>query len=148
MNNCMFVGRLGKEAELAQAGNSQVCRFSVATDTGFGDKKATMWVSCNLWGKRGQSLSQYLVKGTKVMVIGELSETEYNGKKYLNLNVNQIEMLGERQQEQSNQQYGAQPTAQPQYGQQTQQPQAQAQPQQTQQGSFDPFNSVGTGDPF
>jgi len=141
MNNCMFVGRLGKEAELAQAGNSQVCRFSVAADSGYGDKKVTMWISCNLWGKRGQSLVQYLIKGTKVMVIGELSETEYNGKKYLNLNVNQIEMLGERQQESSQQQYG------------TQQPQAQynqqAQPtQQNQQESFDPFNSVGVGLPF
>jgi len=145
MNNCMFVGRLGKEAELAQAGNSQVCRFSVATDSGYGDKKVTMWVSCNLWGKRGQSLAQYLVKGTKVMVIGELSETEYNGKKYLNLNVNQIEMLGERQQEGSQQQqYGTQ-QPQAQYNPQAQ-PAVQAQP--AQQGAFDPFNSVNSDIPF
>jgi len=150
MNSCMFVGNLGNDAELTQAGNSQVCKFSVATSTGFGDKKANMWVACNLWGKRGQSLQQYLSKGTKVLVVGELSENEYNGKKYLNLNVNQVELLGERQQggqQQGDQSYG-QPAQQQQggqsYGQHVQQP-AQQPAQQGQtggQGAFNPFDSL------
>jgi len=144
MNSCTFIGNVGKDAELAQAGNSQVCKFSIANTTGFGDKKATIWISCSLWGKRGQSLSQYLVKGTKVLVIGELSEIEYNNKTYLNLNVNQIEMLGERQQGQQGQQ------GQQQYNQQEQSGQGQpqyAQPGQQSQSEFNPFDTIN-GNPF
>ena len=32
-----IAGRLGKDAELRQTNNTQVCGFSVAADTGFGD---------------------------------------------------------------------------------------------------------------
>jgi len=143
MNSCSFIGRLGKDAELQQAGNSQVCRFNIASDTGFGDKKATIWINCSLWGKRGQSLQQYLLKATKVLVIGEVSESEYNGKKYLQLNVNQIEMLGERQQQGAQQQ-----GAQQQFQQPVQQQGAQQQFQQpTQQSDFNPFDTVN-GVPF
>ena len=36
-----------------------------------------MWVNVTLWGKSAESLSPYLVKGTKVIVTGKLSIKKY-----------------------------------------------------------------------
>ena len=89
-----IAGRLGKNAELRQVNNDTVCSFSVAGDTGFGDKKQSHWFNCSLWGKQGEALAQYLVKGSQVTVIGEFSEREHEGKFYKELRVNQIAMQG------------------------------------------------------
>lgn len=105
MINVTVAGRLGKDSELRQAGNSQVLGFSLAGDTGFGDKKQSHWFNCSLWGNQGAALQQYLLKGQQVTVIGEYSEREYEGKAYKELRVNSIELQGGGQsQGQQNQQ--------------------------------------------
>lgn len=109
MINVTVAGRLGKDAELRQAGNSQVCSFSVAGDTGFGDRKQSHWFNCSLWGNQGAALQQYLRKGQQVTVIGEYSEREYEGKQYKELRVNSIELQGSKGDSQNNQGY-QQPT--------------------------------------
>lgn len=65
-------GRLGRDAELrhTQSGMA-VCKFTVACDHGYGDKKTTQWVQCLLFDKRAEALSKYLVKGLAVTVMGE-----------------------------------------------------------------------------
>jgi len=65
-------GRLGRDAELrtTQSGTA-VCKFTVACDQGFGDRKTTIWVQCVVFGDRANKLSQYLVKGLAVTVMGE-----------------------------------------------------------------------------
>lgn len=100
-----IAGRLTKDAELRQAGNSQVCGFSVAADTGFGDKKQAHFFSCSLWGNQGAAIAQYLRKGTPVTISGEYSEREYDGKQYKELRVNQIELQGSKGDSQNNQGY-------------------------------------------
>lgn len=100
-----IAGRLTKDAELRQAGNSQVCGFSVAADTGFGDKKQAYFFSCSLWGNQGAAIAQYLRKGTPVTISGEYSEREYDGKQYKELRVNQIELQGSKGDSQNNQSY-------------------------------------------
>lgn len=94
MINVTVAGRLTKDAELRPVGSSQVCSFSVASDTGFGDRKQTHFFECSLWGNQGAALNQYLQKGNPVTVIGEFSEREYNGKQYKELRVNNIELQG------------------------------------------------------
>ena len=111
MINVTVAGRLGKDAETRQAGNSSVTGFSVAGDTGFGDRKQSHWFNCSLWGKRGEAMQQYLNKGQEVVVIGEYSEREYNGNKYKELNVLDVKLMGGSQsqgQQQNNQQQGNQ----------------------------------------
>ena len=111
MINVTVAGRLGKDAETRQAGNSSVTGFSVAGDTGFGDRKQSHWFNCSLWGKRGEAMQQYLSKGQEVVVIGEYSEREYNGKQYKELNVLDVKLMGGSQsqgQQQNNQQQGNQ----------------------------------------
>lgn len=109
MIEVIVAGNLTKDAELRPAGNSQVCGFSVAADTGFGDKKQTMFFSCSLWGNQGAAVAQYLKKGNPVTVIGEMSEREYDGKQYKEIRVNSIKLQGSRNDNQQNNQGYQQP---------------------------------------
>ena len=84
--------------------------FSVAGDTGFGDRKQSHWFNCSLWGNQGAALQQYLLKGQQVSIVGEFSEREHNGKQYKELRVNQIELQGSKGDNQNNQQGYQQPT--------------------------------------
>lgn len=122
MIEAIVAGNLTKDAELRQAGNSQVCGFSVAADTGFGDKKQTLFFSCSLWGNQGAALAQYLKKGNPVTVIGEMSEREYDGKQYKEIRVNSIKLQGSKGDSQDSGQQGYQ---QPSNNQQAPNPYAQ-----------------------
>jgi single-strand DNA-binding protein len=80
MNQGQFAGFLGRDAETKQIKDTTVTNFSVAVSTGWGDKKSTLWVSCALWGERGQKLEQYLTKGTAVSVAGDVDVRAYSAK--------------------------------------------------------------------
>lgn len=95
MKNITIAGNIGKSAELRQAGNSQVAGFSVAVSNGR-DKDST-WFDCSLWGKRGEALAQYLTKGSKVCVTGELKTREHDGKTYLKIDANDVTLMGKPQ---------------------------------------------------
>lgn len=72
MATMILTGRLGKDAELKTLQNdTQVCSWSMAYDTGYGDKKKSHWVKCALFGKRAASLAPHLTKGALVEVTGE-----------------------------------------------------------------------------
>ena len=71
-----------------------VTSFSVAVSEGFGDKKRSLYFDCALWGKRGSALSQYLTKGSRVAVSGDLSTREHNGKTYLTVRASEVTLLG------------------------------------------------------
>ena len=88
-------GRIGKDAVTRQtAKGDSVTSFSIASDSGYGDNKKTDWVNAALFGKRGEALAQYLVKGSQVFVVGELSTEEYEGKTQLKLRVAEIVLQG------------------------------------------------------
>lgn len=102
MNNWNFTGNLGRDAEqrFIPSGES-IVNFSVAVKSGYGDKAVTTWVNCVLWGKRGESLVQYLTKGQLVGISGEASMREYEKKDgtkgaSLDVRVNDLTLLGKR----------------------------------------------------
>ena len=95
MKTITIAGRTGKDAVLRRTQNGDsVLGFSVATDDGYGQNKRTMWFECSMWGKRGESLEQYLKKGTSIAVSGDLSTREHEGKTYLTIRVNEVTMQG------------------------------------------------------
>ena len=95
MKNVTIAGRIGRTAELRRTqGGDAVTSFSVAVDDRSGKDKTTVWFDCSIWGKRAESLSQYLTKGTAVCVSGDLGTREHNGKTYLTVRVNDVTMLG------------------------------------------------------
>lgn len=101
MNNITILGRIGRDAETRYtASGTAVASFSVAVDTGYGDKKKTNWFKCVLFGKRAEGgLIQYLVKGQQVAVSGEISLDEWddndgNHRASLSLVVNDLDLVG------------------------------------------------------
>jgi single-strand DNA-binding protein len=80
MNVFTFSGNLGKDGEQRYTANQKpVLEFSVAVNSGYGERKKTNWVRCALFGERGDSLAPYLVKGKQVVVTGELELNEWEG---------------------------------------------------------------------
>jgi single-strand DNA-binding protein len=86
MQKVIFDGNIGKDAELKQDQNGQErCVFPVGCTQGYGDNKRTNWYRCTIFGKSAQSLQPYLVKGSKVGIVGNLRLDEYEGKTQLNV---------------------------------------------------------------
>jgi single-strand DNA-binding protein len=94
MNSFNAIGRVGKDAVTRQAGNSQVTGFSLAVDSGFGDKKQTLWLDCSAWGDRFAKVGGYITKGSQLGVTGELGTREHDGKTYLTLRVSDVTLVG------------------------------------------------------
>lgn len=79
MNNITVAGQLGRDAEVRYLPNGDaVANFSVADSQG--KDKPTIWWNCQLFGKRAESLSQYLVKGQSVTVSGNITQRTYTDK--------------------------------------------------------------------
>src|SRR3546814_7041016 len=94
MQTITVTGGVGRDAELrsTQRGD-QVCSFNVGVNQGYGDKKSTNWYRVSLWGKRGESLQPYLLKGVKVAISGEFETSEYEGKTQLNIRANEVDIM-------------------------------------------------------
>jgi single-strand DNA-binding protein len=98
MNNITVAGSLGKDAETRYLPNGDpVASFSVADSQG--RDKPTIWWNCQLFGKRAESLAQYLTKGQAVAVSGNLTEREWTDKdgqkrKTMDLRVNDVALQG------------------------------------------------------
>ena len=100
MNVWTIAGRIGRDAETKHTGSGKVVtNFSVAVDeyAGAGERN-TLWVSCAMWGERGEKLAQYLVKGASVTVSGNAGVRTYEGKDgtraEMTLNVREITLQG------------------------------------------------------
>ncbi len=101
MRRIEIIGNIGKDGELKVVGakNTDVINFSVAAQ---GSKKEedAQWFRCALFGARAPKLAEYLKKGTKVFVRGELTmrKWESNGKSgtELEVTVDELELLGSK----------------------------------------------------
>lgn len=81
MNSVSLSGRLGKEVEVAKTNNGvSVCRFSLAVNKGYGEKRKTSWIECVAWRQSADFLFQYARKGDMVGVNGELTVDEYTNR--------------------------------------------------------------------
>jgi single-strand DNA-binding protein len=81
------------------ANNKAVTGWALAVDSGYGDSKTTLWIDCTLWGPRGAAIAEYITKGSRLGVHGELGTREHDGKTYVTLNVRDVTLLGEKKQE-------------------------------------------------
>lgn len=95
MKSITIAGNIGKDAvtRTTNAGD-KVTGWTVAVEERNGQDKRTLWFDCSIWGKRGETLAQYLTKGSKVAVAGELSTREHEGKTYLTLKADHVTLLG------------------------------------------------------
>lgn len=73
---------LGRDVELKYAASgSAVVQINGAYNIGYGENKRTQWASIALFGKQAESLSPYLLKGTKVDVTARDVEVDIWDKK-------------------------------------------------------------------
>lgn len=99
MNNLIIIGRLGKDAEVKTVSGKNVINFSVAIDTGFGDRKETLWIDCAKWGEK-TGVAQYLLKGTQVALTGEVGLRKWDSGAAITLRVSSLELVGGGKQQQ------------------------------------------------
>jgi len=78
VNKAIIIGRLGKDPEVrsSQAGKA-FCNMTVATDSGFGDKKITDWHTVVAFDKQAENCGRFLKKGSMVYVEGRISYDKY-----------------------------------------------------------------------
>lgn len=80
MNNFSAIGRVGNQPEIKKtSGGDEVASFSVAIDSGYGDKKVTNWYRISLFGKK-TAIVPYINKGDRIGVTGEVVLREYTAK--------------------------------------------------------------------
>lgn len=114
MNSITIAGRLGRDAEQRFTnGGDPVLSFSVADDQYKGE---AIWWRCDLWGKRGESLAPFLKKGVIVTVSGSITQSERDGKTYMNVRVSDVALQGGKR-EGANEQREEQPRGQRTHGQ-------------------------------
>jgi single-strand DNA-binding protein len=103
LNHVTLIGRLTRDAELKYtSGGQAVCKFSIAVNRR--RKNGDQWedepnfFDIVLWGRQGESLNQYLVKGKMVGVEGELRQDRWQqdgqNRSKVEIIANNLQLLG------------------------------------------------------
>lgn len=106
MKNITIAGNITRDGELREAGSNKVASFSVAVNGYANREKTVHYFDCSIWGRRGESAMQFLTKGAKITVTGDLGTREHNGKTYLTINANDFTPMGGGQSQGGNQDSG------------------------------------------
>lgn len=82
MNSVNLIGRLTKNPEVRYISESQtaVCKFHVAIDDGYGEKKRTNFIPVTVFGKQAENCERFLAKGRLVGVQGRIQTGSYTDK--------------------------------------------------------------------
>lgn len=104
MNKVQLIGNLTRDPETRYStGENQtaICRFSIAINTGYGDKQKTDYPQIVVFGKQAESCDRYLKKGNKVAISGRIQTGSYekDGQKIYTTEVvaEQVEFLTPKQ---------------------------------------------------
>lgn len=103
INHVVLIGRLTRDAELKYtAGGQAVCKFSVAVNRR--RKQGDQWIDepnffdIVVWGRQGETLNQYLVKGKQVGIDGELRQDRWEqdgqNRSRVEIVANNLQLLG------------------------------------------------------
>ena len=100
MNKVILIGHLTKDPELKflPGDGKAVARFTLAVNRQF-KKEESDFISCTVWGKAAETITQYCVKGSKIAVTGSIRTGSYEdkagNKKYTtDVNVESFEFAG------------------------------------------------------
>ena len=104
MNKVILCGNLVKDMDVKvikgktkKADDVIVGRFTLAVNEGYGENKKATFIPVTIFNKTVENLEEYLIKGTKVNVIGRLDinnvETEEGYKTYVSVISNEIQLL-------------------------------------------------------
>lgn len=101
-----LIGNLGKDPEFRSVGGKEVCNFSIATSKKIKGVKVTTWWNITSWDERkNKVINDYVFKGSKVFVEGELIQRKWTDKNQIERTVvemdisyqGSITLLGDKQ---------------------------------------------------
>lgn len=101
LNQCQFIGRLGKDPEIRYLPNGDaVASFSIACGWKGKDKEGTEWIPVTVFGKLAEICGEYLTKGSQVFIQGRFKTDKYekNGETKYSTKIvaDRMQMLGGR----------------------------------------------------
>lgn len=75
MTNTFIVeGNLTKDPQLKETQSGKiVCELEIANNVGFGENRTASFYRVSVWGKQGEYVAKTVSKGSKVVVVGELT---------------------------------------------------------------------------
>jgi single-stranded DNA-binding protein len=97
MNECVFIGRIGKKPEKRYlASGKSMVTFGLAVDEQKpnGAEKSTTWVDCVAFGDRADKIAAALDKGQLVKVRASYSKVKKADKVYHSFTVWEFEVVG------------------------------------------------------
>jgi single-strand DNA-binding protein len=107
----IIIGNVGRDPEMRYTPQGvAVCDFSVAVSkvSGKGENRQekTTWFKVTVWRERAETASQYVKKGMKIMVAGEINASAYTNKQgqataSLELTANDFQFLDSKNDNQS-----------------------------------------------
>jgi single-strand DNA-binding protein len=110
MNKYICIANLTKDVELRYTPTGKaVANLNLAINTGYGERKETIFITATAWDKTAESCNNYLSNGKKVAVEGQLKEQKWQDKETgkerskIILNINQIEFLSPVEEGKNNQ---------------------------------------------
>lgn len=81
LNQCNFIGRLGKEPESRfLSSGDQVVSFSIAVGWKGKDNEGAEWINIVAFGKLAEICAKYLKKGSQVFISGRFKTDKYQDK--------------------------------------------------------------------
>lgn len=85
-------------------GAQDVCSFGICQREGRGDNAVFSWYNAEYWMNKDSKLRPLLVKGTKVLIEGELKTEKWKGqdgteRSSIKIAVRNLELLGEKQEQ-------------------------------------------------
>ena len=104
MNKVILCGNLTKDMDVKiykgktkKDNDNIVGRFTVAVNEGYGENRKATFIPVTIFNKMVENLEEYLIKGTKVNIVGKLDikneETEEGYKTYVSVIAEEIQLL-------------------------------------------------------
>ena len=90
LNKVILMGRLVRDPELRRYNDESVVNFTVALDRPVKGEKKTDYIDVVVWGKRADWCTNWLEKGSLVIVVGSLRSRKWedkNGNKRVSIEV-------------------------------------------------------------
>ena len=107
LNYSVLMGRLVRDPELRRTNTGkEVASFTIAVDN-FGKDNGASFIFCAAWGKTGEFINNYFLKGSQIVVEGRLQTRQYetkDGKKQTvtELVVTQAHFCGKKEEKSQN----------------------------------------------
>jgi single-stranded DNA-binding protein len=109
MNNvtiCGFIGEPKFRSVNTKTGNREVCSFGICQNEGkdSNGNVISAWYNAEYWLSEGSKLKQYIVKGAKILAIGELKTERWTDKEgteraTIKIAVRALELVGGKQEQ-------------------------------------------------